>query len=167
MNVGKNRSAARDDIDVLWDDLGVFVRRLRTKRNDHKLTPSQIQALGHLDRQGPLTAKALAKFERVTPQSVAKTVTALEEQGMVTRSSDPSDGRAVLVTMTELGTSTLHEDRTKRTAWLAEVIDAECTEAERDLLLIAGRILRKLGQDASPASASVSVSASEESLMNP
>jgi len=159
------RSKARDDIDVLWDDLGAFVRRLRTKRNDHKLTPSQIQTLGHLDRQGPLTAKELAKFERVTPQSIAKTVAALEEQGMVTRSSDPSDGRAVLVTMTELGISTLHEDRKKRTEWLAEVIDTECTEAERDLLLIAGRILRRLGQDASPASASTSTS--EESLMNP
>jgi len=112
-----------------------------------------------------LTAKELAKFERVTPQSIAKTVAALEEQGMVTRSSDPSDGRAVLVTMTELGISTLHEDRKKRTEWLAEVIDTECTEAERDLLLIAGRILRRLGQDASPASASTSTS--EESLMNP
>jgi DNA-binding MarR family transcriptional regulator len=89
-------------------------------------------------------------------------VAALEEQGMVTRRADPSDGRAVLVTMTELGTSTLHEDRTKRTEWLAEVIDAECTEAERDLLLIAGRILRRLGQGESPASTSIS----EESLMN-
>ncbi|AKD99178.1 MarR family winged helix-turn-helix transcriptional regulator [Rhodococcus erythropolis] len=165
MNDGEGRSKARDEIDVLWDDLGAFVRRLRTKRHDHKLTPSQIQALGHLDRQGPLTAKELAKFERVTPQSIAKTVAALEEQGMVTRRADPSDGRAALVTMTELGTSTLHEDRTKRTQWLAEVIDAECTEAERDLLLIAGRILRTLGQDASPPSASTPIS--EESLMNP
>ncbi|WGV48476.2 MarR family winged helix-turn-helix transcriptional regulator [Rhodococcus erythropolis] len=165
MNDGEGRSKTRDEIDVLWDDLGAFVRRLRTKRHDHKLTPSQIQALGHLDRQGPLTAKELAKFERVTPQSIAKTVAALEEQGMVTRRADPSDGRAALVTMTDLGTSTLHEDRTKRTQWLAEVVDAECTEAERDLLLIAGRILRTLGQDASPPSASISTS--EESLMNP
>ncbi|MGC0362454.1 DNA-binding MarR family transcriptional regulator [Rhodococcus sp. 27YEA15] len=146
--------------DSLWEDFSVFIRRLRTKRSDHSLTPSQMQALGHLHRQGAMTARSLAHFEQVTPQSIAKTVAALEEQHLVGRRSDPSDGRAILISLTDLGTATLLEDRARRTEWLSAVIDAECTEAERDLLVIAGRLLRRLGEDSSLPETP------EESLMN-
>ncbi|MDI9914990.1 MarR family transcriptional regulator [Rhodococcus sp. IEGM 1379] len=144
----------QDEIHVLWEDLGVFTRRLRTERSERGLSPTHIQALGHLNRSGPMTAKDLAQLERVTPQSIAKTIMTLEQQRMVTRRSDPSDGRANLIDLTELGTSTLRDDRLQLTQWLTDAMDAECTDAERDLLLIAGRILRRLGHSTSPQSPS-------------
>lgn len=136
----------QDEIDILWADLGVFAGRLRAERSEHHFTSTQLQTLGHLDRDGSTTAKNLAELEGVTPQSIAKTVIILENRGMVTRRSDPSDGRANLIDLTELGTTALRDDRTLRNRWLAAAIHTECTEAERDLLRIAGKILRRLGQ---------------------
>ncbi|MGG7101742.1 MarR family winged helix-turn-helix transcriptional regulator [Rhodococcus sp. 24CO] len=135
----------QDEIDALAEDLGVFARRLHNQRIGPQLSATQVHALGHLDRHGPMTAKSLAQLERVTPQSIAKTVATLQTRGLVTRRSDPSDGRAHLIDLTDAGASALHEDRRLRNRWLTEAIHAECTDAERDLLLIAGRILRRVG----------------------
>ena len=133
------------EIDALAEDLGVFARRLYSERIGPHLSATHVHALGHLDRHGPMTAKSLAQLERVTPQSVAKAIATLQARGLVTRRSDPSDGRAHLIDLTDAGASALHDDRRLRNRWLTEAIHAECTDAERDLLWIAGRILRRVG----------------------
>lgn len=130
---------------ALRDDITTFFRRLRKERADHKLTPSQLQALAHLEREGPMTARVLADFEQVTPQSIARTLALLEDGAMVTRGPDPADARASLVSLTESGRRMLIEDRERRSLWLAEVLENECTEHERELVFLAGRILRDLG----------------------
>ncbi len=140
----------RDEIETLAEDLGVFARRLHSERIGPKLSGTHVHTLGHLDRHGPMTAKSLAHLERVTPQSIAKTLATLEARGLVTRRSDPSDGRAHLVELTDTGASELHEDRRLRNLWLTEAVRAECTDAERDLLFIAGRILRRVGNSVHP-----------------
>ncbi|TSD45653.1 MarR family transcriptional regulator [Rhodococcus sp. KBS0724] len=140
----------QDEIDALAEDLGVFARRLHNERVGPHLGATAVHALGHLDRHGPMTAKSLARLERVTPQSIAKTVATLEAGGLVSRRSDPSDGRAHLIDLTDAGASALHNDRRVRNRWFTEAVHAECTDAERDLLLIAGRILRRVGNSNNP-----------------
>ncbi|MFE3292966.1 MarR family winged helix-turn-helix transcriptional regulator [Rhodococcus sp. NPDC059234] len=127
------------------EDIAAFFRRLRAQRAEHMLTPTQLQALGHLERGGPMTAAALAALEQVTPQSIARTVALLADEGTITRQADPADARASLISLTDHGRHMLLADRERRTRWLADALDAECTEAERELLFIAGRILRRLG----------------------
>jgi DNA-binding MarR family transcriptional regulator len=134
-----------DPVIQLREDIAGFFRRLRSQRAEHMLTPSQLQALGHLERGGPMTAAALAALEQVTPQSISRTVALLEDAGTITRQADPADARASLISLTDHGRHMLQVDHQRRTRWLADALDAECTDAERELLFIAGRILRRLG----------------------
>jgi DNA-binding MarR family transcriptional regulator len=129
----------------------LFDRRLRTKRANHLLTSSQLQALAHLDRIGPMTARALADLEQVTPQSIARVVARLEELGMLSRTADPHDARANILAITEDGHRTLVEDRSRRSEWLADVLERKCTVEERELLFLAGRLLRRLSETPEPA----------------
>ncbi|GAA4489501.1 hypothetical protein GCM10023094_51220 [Rhodococcus olei] len=136
--------------DDFRDNIGAFLRRFREQRAEHMLTPSQLQALGHLERHGPMTASTLAAREQVTPQSVSRTVALLEDAGSIARTADPADARASLISLTDHGREVLLADRERRTRWLAEALETECTEAERELLYIAGRILRRLGTGEAP-----------------
>jgi DNA-binding MarR family transcriptional regulator len=140
-----------EKVEQLREDVNLFTRRIRTQRAGHLLTPSQLQALAHLDREGPMSARALAGFEQVAPQSIARTVAILEESGMVSRTVDPQDARASIVAITALGLQTLVDDRARRSEWLTAALAAECTDAERDLLFIAGRLLRRLAATPEPA----------------
>ncbi|MEU6646290.1 MarR family transcriptional regulator [Saccharomonospora sp. NPDC046836] len=135
-------------VDQLRRDLGLFARNIRSHRRSRGLTASQLQVLGHLDIDGAMTARDLSDRERVAPQSVAKTIKALEATGMVSRRPDPDDARAVLIEITDDGRSTLVSDRAARNEWLESALAHHCTEAERELLYIAGRILRELSDRA-------------------
>jgi len=133
-------------VDRFREDLVAFNRQIRTKRADHFLTSTQLQALGRLDREGSMSARALAQLEQVTPQSIARTVGGLEDLGMVARTVDPLDARANIVSITDAGYHTLILDRARHSEWLAAVLDEKCTEAERELLFIAGGLLRRLSE---------------------
>lgn len=131
-------------IDQLRDDLGLFSRRVRRMRERHALTASQLQVLAHLDIEGSMNARELAEREGVTPQSIARTVRSLEAAGMVARSPDPDDARAVLIEITERGQGTLINDRRIRNRWLEQALADRCTDTEREMLFLAGRLLRAL-----------------------
>lgn len=130
----------------LRENVATFFRRLRSQRAEHMLTPSQLQALGHLERGGPMTASVLASHEQVTPQSISRTVALLLDAGAIARQADPADARASLLRLTDHGRAVLAADRERRTRWLADALETDCTEAERELLYIAGRVLRRLGE---------------------
>lgn len=67
----------------------------------------EISVLLRLDRHGPLTSRALAEIESVTPQAIGTSLSALEGRRLVARSRDPSDGRRVITTITEAGREVL------------------------------------------------------------
>ncbi|MBM7368709.1 MarR family winged helix-turn-helix transcriptional regulator [Gordonia hydrophobica] len=139
-----------DHIVQLREDITVFNRKIRSQAARHLLTPSQVQTLAHVDRIGPVSARALADVEMIAPQSVARTVASLEALGLVTRDPDPNDGRAVLITITDSGHQTLETDRAQRSRWLADAIDATCTPVERELLFLAGTLLRRIATGHEP-----------------
>ncbi|WP_037161811.1 MarR family winged helix-turn-helix transcriptional regulator [Rhodococcoides fascians] len=147
-------------IDQLREDIVLFNRVIRSKGGGHLLTPTQLQALAHLDRVGPISARTLSDLERVTPQTVARTVASLEDDGLVSRQVDPEDGRAQLISITERGRGKLEADRGKRREWLAAALDRECTDVEQELLFLAGALLRRL------SGASLDVKAADEPLVS-
>ncbi len=119
------------------------VRRLRAEKSDADLTDAQYSVLAVLDRLGPTTPGEIAAVERVQPPSMTRTVAALAELGLVTRTEHPADRRQVLVTLTEAGAATVRETRRRRDAWLARRL-AALTPAERDVLSRAAEILRRI-----------------------
>lgn len=123
--------------------LGQLIRRLRA---EHSFSLSQGIVLGRLDREGPRTVSALAAAERVRPQSMAQTVGDLEADGLVARSPDPTDGRRVLVALTDAGRVVLEADRGTREGWLAESIADGLSAEERQVLVAAVPLLRRLAE---------------------
>ena len=119
------------------------VRRLRAEKSDADLTDGQYSVLAVLDRMGPRTPGEIAAIERVQPPSMTRTVAALAELGLVTRTEHPADRRQVLVALTDKGTGTVRETRRRRDAWLARRL-AALTPDERDVLARATEILRRI-----------------------
>lgn len=123
--------------------LGHLIRRLRT---EHRFSLSQGSVLGRLDREGPQSTSKLASAERVRPQSMGQTVAELESQRLIARRPDPSDGRSALLELTDAGRTELREDRGRREGWLAEAIEDNFSDEERETLDEAVRLLARLAE---------------------
>jgi DNA-binding MarR family transcriptional regulator len=98
-------------------------RRLRQEAGGG-LSPSLTAALATVERLGPLTPSELADIEHVKRPTATRLVARLEEEGLVERAADPRDGRACLVSPSTVGRETLHEIRGRKTAYLAQRLDA-------------------------------------------
>ncbi len=121
-----------------------LARRLRQERHTD-LTATQLSALGTIRRLGPLTIGALAAYERVRPPSITRTVNCLSEQGLLRREPHPSDGRQVVLHLSEAGESLLAAERKRRDAWLSHRL-RELDATDREVLRKAAVILEGLAQ---------------------
>jgi DNA-binding MarR family transcriptional regulator len=134
---------------TLAADLRVSVmklaRRLRLQRSDDDISIAQYSVLGALVTHGPKTPRELAEHEKVQPPSMTRTLNCLVEAGLVTRTDHPADGRQVLVSVTERGTSVVQETRKRRNAWLAQRL-AELTPEERAVMAHASQIALRIAE---------------------
>jgi len=140
---GVSESAARAarDLRVVFSRLR---RRIREVAGDDDLTPSQVSALTLVSKGGAATASTLASAEGVRPQSMAATLAALDQHGLIRRSPDPEDGRRQLVTLTEAGRERVEGDRRARDEWLARALQSRYTEDERRTVLEGLSLLERL-----------------------
>lgn len=118
--------------------LGRLIRRLRA---EHGFSLAQGAVLGRLDREGPQSVSDLAGKERMRPQSMAQTVSDLENEGLVERSPDPDDRRRALISLAEGGRELLAASRQRREGWLERAIeelpDEDRATVERAVFLLA------------------------------
>jgi DNA-binding MarR family transcriptional regulator len=121
-----------------------LARRLRLEHSEAGLTALELSVLGHLQRRGPLTPGELATAERVQPQSLTRTLAALEVAGRVSREPDPADGRRSLLAITEYGHTALRAEMEQRDNWLAAAMSGELSPTEIGLLRLAGDLLERL-----------------------
>ena len=121
-------------------------RRLAHERHpDNELSLNQMAVLGALYRNGDLTIGELAAHERVQPPSMTRTVNCLEQDGYVARRPHHTDGRQVLVTISDSGRDVVHADRERRDAWLSRRL-RELSPEDRAVLRKAAPILEQLAQ---------------------
>jgi DNA-binding MarR family transcriptional regulator len=143
----ENQTADPTTPDTLAIDLRTAVmrtsRRLRVEATGEVITPGQYTVLALLNGNGPSTLRALAESEHVQAPSMTRIVNALADQGFVTRSAHPDDGRQVRVDITDAGKDVLAEARNQRTAWLARRV-AGLSEEDRLILSRAARIMQEL-----------------------
>jgi DNA-binding MarR family transcriptional regulator len=120
-----------------------LARRLRAERAEVGLTLTQLSALAALERHGPTTPGHLAAIERVRPPSMTRVLNGLADEGLVSRTAHPTDGRQVIVEVTDEARARLREDRRRREAWLARRL-AGLTPDERRALRAVVPILEEL-----------------------
>ena len=132
--------------DILAIDLRTAVmrtsRRLRIEATGDVITPGQYTVLAHLDTE-PQTLRQLAEREHVQAPSMTRIVNALTEQGFVSRSPDPADGRQIQIAISPAGEEVLAEARSQRTAWLAQRV-AGLSDEDRLILSRAAHIMQEM-----------------------
>lgn len=119
-------------------------RRLRLGRSAASLTALELSVLGHVHRRGPLSPGELAALESVQPQSLTRTLTSLEADGLTLREPDPADARRSLLAITPAGLTALRAEMDRRDTWLAAAMSVELTDAEIGLLRLAGELMERL-----------------------
>jgi len=121
-------------------------RRLANERDPgNDLSIASMAVLGSLFRHGDLTVGELAALERVQPPSMTRKVNGLEDSGYVARRAHESDGRVVVVALTDRGRQRVLDDRRRRDEWLARQL-RDLTPEERDVLRAAAPILKNLSE---------------------
>jgi DNA-binding MarR family transcriptional regulator len=121
-------------------------RRLAGERDPgNDLSIASMAVLGSLFRHGDLTVGELAALERVQPPSMTRKVNGLEDGGYVARRAHESDGRVVVVGLTDRGRQRVLDDRRRRDEWLARQL-RDLTPEERDVLRAAAPILQSLSE---------------------
>ena len=129
-------------------DLGDLLMRVaRTQRGRFRevlapwdLSPHQARALSVVCHGDGVRLSDLAERLRIAPRSATEVADGLQERGLVARSPDPGDRRAVLLRPTDEGRRVHQEIGAARTADSAELY-ARLSAADRATL---ARILRSL-----------------------
>jgi DNA-binding MarR family transcriptional regulator len=137
-----------DTLHAMAEDLRVLVgklrRRLREEAHIGDFTPSQIQVLGLLEREGPATVTELARAQGMRPQSMGETVAVLKAAGFVRGAPDPNDGRQTVLSLTPTFRKKIKASRAAREDWLFRTIQTRFSAAEQQQLAIGVDLLKRL-----------------------
>ncbi len=120
-----------------------LARQLRFRRPESPITLSQLSALATLAKDGAMTPGALAVRERVRPPSMTRVIASLADLGLVVRTSHPTDGRQVLVAVSDAGAALVDSERRASQEWLRGRL-ATLNDDDRDILLRAADLMTVL-----------------------
>ncbi|MFI0242637.1 MarR family winged helix-turn-helix transcriptional regulator [Streptomyces sp. NPDC016845] len=123
------------DDDALAEDLRQVIGELvRAVRAADAMPAGEAALLGHLDRDGPHTTADLAHLRSVSHQAAAKTVKEVLGKGLVRTEPHPTDGRKLLLHITDAGRVRLRRERARRADWLNTAMrDALTSDEQRQL----------------------------------
>jgi DNA-binding MarR family transcriptional regulator len=109
------------------------------------MSDAQLAVLMTLRLHGRRTITALAERERVTAPSMTSLINGLEEQGLVTRTTDDDDRRRVQVDVTEAGIGIVERTMQRRDELLIGAMrELELTAGEVQILRDAAALMGRL-----------------------
>src|SRR5437588_6562152 len=126
--------------------IGRLSRRMRQTSVVGEMTLSQASVLSLLEREGPATPGVLPTRERISPQSMGAILISLEALGLVSRTPDPSDGRCLVISLTEAGLQAIHGARRQREERLARALADNFNAEEQQMLIAALPLLERLAR---------------------
>jgi DNA-binding MarR family transcriptional regulator len=137
------------DTALAADLLAVVARinRLATQRVRMKLPYAQARLLSVIEDQGEARISDLAALDHSSQPTMTTQVRRLEAAGLVSRTADPADARAVLISITPKGIATLTQVRADRGAVIDPYLE-RLDAGDRQTLNDAIRVLRSLLSDA-------------------
>jgi DNA-binding MarR family transcriptional regulator len=131
------------------DLLAVVARlnRFATQRIQMPLPAAQARLLATIDIHGEARIGDLAAVDHCSQPTMTTQVRRLEDAGLVTRTVDPGDARAVRIRITAEGMRTLNAVRADRAAAIEPLL-ATLEPADRQVLADAVEVLRRLLENA-------------------
>ena len=99
-----------------------FYETLRRLTPREPLSLTAASTLRRLERSGPHRLSELYAPEGVSQPAMTQLVTRLEKEGLARRGDDPTDGRAVVVSITDAGRAAVARRREGRARALAELL---------------------------------------------
>lgn len=126
------------------------INRLATQRARLPLPFAQGRLLSTIEDQGTARISDLAALDHCSQPTMTTQVRRLEDAGLVSRTVDPDDARAVLIRITPKGVETLRKVRVNRGAVIDPYLE-RLDAADRQTLTDAVRVLRRVLEDATAA----------------
>jgi DNA-binding MarR family transcriptional regulator len=124
---------------VIEDFNTIFIRLPSVRRFNF----STLSVLHTLARNGPLRLTDLLATEQLKQPALTSLVAKLEEDGLLQRRPDPTDGRAMLLSLTRTGRQVVRSRHTNRVTKLSRLVD-QLTPEERDVLAGSVDVLTRL-----------------------
>jgi len=122
-------------------------RRMRQEAGG-ELSPTLIAALATIERHGPLTPSELAEIERVKRPTATRVAAALEKEGLIERASDPTDGRACLLSASSDGRALVKRMRSRKNAYISRRL-RKLGDEDVETLERAAEVLERMLEDPS------------------
>jgi DNA-binding MarR family transcriptional regulator len=116
-------------LDAMQHQVAVFARRAEQTRLGgvgqarNSMDRAAYLLLNRLDQRGPMGVKALAHGMGIDSSTVTRQVAPLVEAGLVTRTTHPEDGRAVVLELSPHGIARLGQVRASRRELMAVLTD--------------------------------------------
>jgi DNA-binding MarR family transcriptional regulator len=132
----ENSAAAHELALQVVTGLERLIGLFRTLSAPNELSLTAVATMATLERAGPVRLTSLAGSEGVTQPAMTQLVTRLQDMGLAERVTDPDDGRAVQVRITQAGQALLASRRAARAERLVTLLD-RLSDAERDALTAA------------------------------
>ncbi len=133
--------AALETAGLLFRHANRLIRRLRASRAPNSLGVSKLGILARLHQDGPATAKSLAEYLGLQPQSMTRLLSTMENARLIHRQQDQTDRRQVRIELTDQGLQLWLEDLARRRQRLARSLTRALTTAEIELLRIAAGLM--------------------------
>ena len=131
---------------TLASDLLAVVARINRLANQRVRLPlpfAQARLLSTIEAEGRARISDLAALDHCSQPTMTTQVRRLEDAGLVSRTVDPEDARAVLISITPHGVATLEQVRADRGNAIDPFLE-ELDSSDRDTLAAAVQIMRGL-----------------------
>ena len=131
---------------TLASDLLAVVTRINRLANQRVRLPlpfAQARLLSTIEAEGRARISDLAALDHCSQPTMTTQVRRLEDAGLVSRTVDPDDARAVLISITPHGVATLEQVRADRGNAIDPFLE-ELDSSDRDTLAAAVQIMRGL-----------------------
>lgn len=126
-DVSMERAEAVQSLESSFSELMTAFRRYvadAAERVSPGMLPGTFKVLSTVFRFGPITLSALAERLSADKGLASRSVSELEELGLITRTADPSDRRSRLIAVTPLGAERLAEARAPHEGRLFTILES-------------------------------------------
>ena len=123
-----------DSLRELEREVGVLVRRIRRVIGERarlvheELQPASYLMLAWLADEGPVRASSMVENFHIDKGAVSRQLQHLDDLGLVERTPDPADGRAMLIVASEDARRRLAEVQAHRRKWFDERLGGWSTD---------------------------------------